>query len=344
MPTRYDLRGKLKRDALRCAFEALVRRHTALRTRFVKERGAVYGQLLPTSDDVTVASSSSSSTTTTTANAGATTTASTTSTTTTNSTTTTTTTTTATTTTTTSTAAAVAIAKTSSTTARANAVAPANDVEAWLHAAWREVELSELTSTGSESSSGGEDDADGSANIAARLVALEQLATSDASAPFLLSAGPPIRATLVRVRADWHVLLLTLHHIAGDGASFGVIERDLRLLYEAALSADQALLDTRVARRAERRRVARAALAPPPLRYVDYAHWQRSAVAPLLVDQLAYWRATLADDLSPIELPCDGAHPPKASFGAAAIDIVIDAPLADQLRALSSKHGTTLYV
>lgn len=271
MPTRYDLRGVLKRDALRCAFEELVRRHTALRMRFVHEHGSVHGELLPVLNEHVSPS-----------------------------------------------------------------VAHDDDREAWLRGAWREVELNE-EAVGGDSSGDEASDA-----LASRLVALEQLAKSDASAPFLLASGPPLRATLVRVRSDWHVLLLTLHHIAGDGASFVVIERELKQLYEAARSADSAMLDTRVARRAERRRVARAALPPVQHRYVDYAHWQRAALAPLLTDQLAYWQATLGDDLSPIELPYDGRHPPKASFAAAAIDIVIDTPLANQLRQLSTKHGTTM--
>jgi hypothetical protein len=176
----------------------------------------------------------------------------------------------------------------------------------------------------SSSSSSSSDDID---NVD---VAIEQRAQQAASYAFDLEAGPPVRATLLTVSAERHVLLLTLHHIAGDGASFGVIERDLKRLYETALRQPTLELAT--------------ALTPLDYQYIDYAHWQREAIAPLLADQLAYWRSMLADDLSPIELPYDRPHPATSAFRAASVDISIKPALAERLRHLARSAGATMFV
>lgn len=91
---------------------------------------------------------------------------------------------------------------------------------------------------------------------------------AEASRPFSLSAGPPIRALLVRRDSDDGAqrasFVLTAHHIVGDGASFRVIEAELKALYEAAV---RGALD--------------GALRPLKYDYVDYAHWQREAAGVL---------------------------------------------------------------
>jgi acyl carrier protein len=68
-------------------------------------------------------------------------------------------------------------------------------------------------------------------------------ACAEASAPFDLARGPLLRARLICLDARLHVLLLTLHHIAGDGVSFDIIERELKLLYEAKDDEMDSVLD-----------------------------------------------------------------------------------------------------
>ena len=62
---------------------------------------------------------------------------------------------------------------------------------------------------------------------------LRRLAAEEADAPFDLEHGPLIRGRLVRLAADDHVLLLTMHHIVSDGWSAGVLARELGTLYAA---------------------------------------------------------------------------------------------------------------
>ena len=93
---------------------------------------------------------------------------------------------------------------------------------------------------------------------ARREAALAALSEAEARQPFDLEAGPLLRATLARLAPDSHVLLVTLHHIIADGWSVRILLGELLELYEAA------------------RRGGTAKLAALPIRYADYAAWQRN--------------------------------------------------------------------
>ena len=115
----------------------------------------------------------------------------------------------------------------------------------------------------------------GEAELAAAL-------SSAARRGFDLSEEPPLRAHVFALGADEHVLLLLLHHIAGDGWSMRPLWRDLAAAYAARLSGGAPRL---------------AAL---PVQYADYALWQHgvlgaeSEAGSAIAGQLAYWRETLA--------------------------------------------------
>jgi amino acid adenylation domain-containing protein len=107
---------------------------------------------------------------------------------------------------------------------------------------------------------------------------IERLSAAAAARPFDLARAPLVRAMLIRASGSEHVLVLVLHHIACDGWSTGVLARDLGELY-AGLAAGR-----------------RAELPELPIQYADYAVWQRAqATAAERGEQLAYWRARLAD-------------------------------------------------
>ena len=73
------------------------------------------------------------------------------------------------------------------------------------------------------------------ADDASRLAAARGgFASSAASRLFDLSAdGPLLRATLLRLDAADHVLVLSMHHVASDGWSTGVVLRELTALYRS---------------------------------------------------------------------------------------------------------------
>ena len=62
-------------------------------------------------------------------------------------------------------------------------------------------------------------------------IEVERLASAEAALPFDLTTGPLLRATLLRLAAEEHMLLLTMHHIISDGWSMGVLVSEVGALY-----------------------------------------------------------------------------------------------------------------
>ncbi len=162
-----------------------------------------------------------------------------------------------------------------------------------------------------------------------------RLTQAEARRPFDLARGPLIRATLLRLAADEHVLLLTLHHIIADGWSVGILVRELSALYtafSAPLSAPS------------------APLSALPVQYADYTVWQREWLAEAgepehsaLQRHLAYWRKQL-QDLPTLELPLDHARPAGPTSRGATHSFTIPPALRDQLSALARREGVTLFM
>ncbi|HEV3051677.1 MAG TPA: amino acid adenylation domain-containing protein, partial [Longimicrobium sp.] len=156
---------------------------------------------------------------------------------------------------------------------------------------------------------------------------LRRLALDEAGAPFDLAHGPLIRGRLVRMAADDHALLLTMHHIVSDGWSMGVLHRELGALYAAFARGEP------------------DPLPPLPVQYADYAVWHRRWVeGPELAAQAEYWRATLSGAPELLELPTDRPRPARQDFAGASVSVELDEALTASLRTLSQRHGTTLYM
>jgi amino acid adenylation domain-containing protein len=156
---------------------------------------------------------------------------------------------------------------------------------------------------------------------------LRRLMADEAAAPFDLERGPLIRGRLIRLDADDHVLLLTMHHIVSDGWSAGVLVDELGRLYGAF-------------------REGRPDPLPPlPIQYADYAAWQRRWVeAEVLERQAGYWTRTLAGAPAVLELPADHPRPPRQDHAGDALRVAFDPELTAGLRALGRRHGTTLFM
>ncbi|MFJ7590597.1 amino acid adenylation domain-containing protein [Streptomyces sp. NPDC097617] len=152
------------------------------------------------------------------------------------------------------------------------------------------------------------------------------LAREEVRRPFDLAAGPLLRALLIRLGAEDHLLVLVVHHIATDGWSMGLLWQELSEGY-AALLADRPL--------------ARAAL---PLGYQAYARTQRDRFASGAMDgQLRWWEKSLAG-LEPLELPTDRPRPTRRSGDGASLDFTLDARLTERLRRIAEGGGATLFM
>ncbi|HVQ95878.1 MAG TPA: amino acid adenylation domain-containing protein, partial [Mycobacteriales bacterium] len=165
--------------------------------------------------------------------------------------------------------------------------------------------------------------AEAAEQVEARLV--EQVEAA-ATMPFDLAREWPVRARLLRLADDDHVLVVVFHHIACDAWSARVFVAELSALYRGLTGADQ------------------PPLPPLPVQYADYAAWQRQQLAgPALDRQLDYWRRQLAD-LAPTELPTDRPRPAIRDGQGATVPFRFPPGLAERVRAVASQHDVTVFV
>ncbi|MGH7592966.1 MAG: amino acid adenylation domain-containing protein [Gemmatimonadales bacterium] len=143
---------------------------------------------------------------------------------------------------------------------------------------------------------------------------------------FDLAAGPMLRATVVRLTDDDALLLLVTHHIAFDGASVGILMRELSAQYDAV------------------RHGTTAELPGLPIQVSDYACWERDAAPERAAASLDYWRDALDGAPGTISLPTD--HPRGAGpSGPGARHVTTFPPgLLNRIAALARAHDATPFM
>jgi amino acid adenylation domain-containing protein len=152
------------------------------------------------------------------------------------------------------------------------------------------------------------------------------LALAEARVPFDLSIVPLLRATLLHLDDQQHVLFLTMHHIISDGWSIGVLIQETTAIYEARMAGRP------------------SPLPPLPIQYADYAHWQRQQLAQgVFSDQVDYWKSQLAD-VPALALPTTYSRPAIQTSNGANIWFELPADVHQDLVALSQKQGATLFM
>ncbi|MFE7296902.1 amino acid adenylation domain-containing protein [Streptomyces sp. NPDC057579] len=140
--------------------------------------------------------------------------------------------------------------------------------------------------------------------------------------PFSLDHQLPVRAVLFTDGEREHVLLLVLHHIAGDGASMRPLAEDLSTAYDA-----------RLAGRAPD-------WVPLPVQYADYALWERELPA----DRVDFWTRELAGIPDQIELPTDRPRPAVASQRGGTVPFTVPAGLRDRIDSLGRDQGASAFM
>ncbi len=162
--------------------------------------------------------------------------------------------------------------------------------------------------------------------------AAEALAAEEADRPFELARGPLLRAALLRLGKEDHALLFTLHHIVSDAWSAGVLYHEVAALYTAF-------------REAGASRPGLRPLPDPAVQYADYAVWQRGWMRGEVLDEhLAFWRRQLAGAPAALDLPTDFPRRPLQTYATGEAPFTVDAPLAEELRALCQREGATLFM
>jgi len=145
--------------------------------------------------------------------------------------------------------------------------------------------------------------------------------------PFDLSADVMLRVGIITIGPTDHVLCMTMHHIACDGVSRGVLFDEVSALYNAFVS-DRP-----------------SPLAPLPVQYADYAAWQQGWLKGEGLDaELEFWRDELRGADLVADLPLDHERTMTPSSKGGRVPFVVPASVAHGLRGLGREERATLYM
>ncbi|MET0646491.1 MAG: condensation domain-containing protein [Pyrinomonadaceae bacterium] len=156
---------------------------------------------------------------------------------------------------------------------------------------------------------------------------LRRLADEYSQQPFDLERGPLVRATLLKVSAEEHYLVVVLHHIIGDAWSLGILMSELSALYHAFNAGRP------------------SPLAELPIQYADFAAWQREHLQDEMMQrQLRYWKEKLGDLPPALRLPTDHPRPSVLTHRGGAQCLELTERLTEGLNDLCRREGVTLFM
>ncbi|MBT2337374.1 AMP-binding protein, partial [Variovorax paradoxus] len=144
--------------------------------------------------------------------------------------------------------------------------------------------------------------------------------------PFDLTTGPLMRVGVIRLAPQTHVLVLVMHHIVSDGGSLHLLVGEFVAQYRARVRGEEVNLP------------------PLPIRYVDYAAWQRNWLEAGEKDrQLAYWTERLGTGNPVLQLGTDHSRRPSGHYTAARHGVDLPPELVQGLHKRTRAQGATLF-
>jgi amino acid adenylation domain-containing protein len=146
----------------------------------------------------------------------------------------------------------------------------------------------------------------------------------EVSHAFDLTTGPLVRVQIIRITADYHLVLWTAHHIVCDGWSGGLVVSELAAIYSALKEGRAPVLDE-------------------PLSFEKYALSARADTSEAR-DAVEYWRRQYAELPTPLDLPTDRPRPRVRSAAAATVKRTLDRTLQPYLKRLAGQQRTTQVV
>jgi amino acid adenylation domain-containing protein len=153
----------------------------------------------------------------------------------------------------------------------------------------------------------------------------ERITLEDARRKFSLSQGPLIRARLLQLENEHHVLLITVHHAIVDGWSIGMISRDLGAYYQAFLTNSE------------------PRLADLPVQFADFVIWQKESFENgSLQPQVAYWKKQLRG-LTPLAIAGDCPQTPCPTWDGKIVSQLLPRQMTDALAQVSLRQGATMF-
>ncbi|MCP4155817.1 MAG: AMP-binding protein, partial [bacterium] len=139
--------------------------------------------------------------------------------------------------------------------------------------------------------------------------------------PFDLTRPPLMRAEILQLEEEKHILLVDMHHIISDGISTALLRKDFLALYEGK------------------------ELPPLRIQYKDYAQWQNSRRQKKRIqNKKAYWLENFSDELPRLELPADYPRPAERSTVGGQIDIEITAGETEALHKITKSLDMTVFM
>ncbi|SHM86439.1 non-ribosomal peptide synthetase [Actinacidiphila paucisporea] len=161
---------------------------------------------------------------------------------------------------------------------------------------------------------------------------LDTAVAAEVAHAFDVSTEVPLRARLLRLGAEAHVLVLVVHHIAGDGWSLAPLVRDLGTAYRARAAGEE------------------PGWTELPVQYADYTLWQRELLGAeadpgsLAARQLDFWRTALAGAPDVLDLPYDRPRPAVTAYRGDAFGFTVDAGTHRALAGLAQARGCSLFM
>jgi len=155
----------------------------------------------------------------------------------------------------------------------------------------------------------------------------QRFALSESQSGFDLSQSPLLRANLLQLSDDNHILLLTMHHIISDGWSLGLLFNELAVLYQAYATGNQ------------------SPLPELSIQYADYSEWQRQFLQGDVLDALlSSWKERLDGAPPVMALPADRPRGAVIIHSGATQPFQLSFPTSEALRSLARREGATLFM
>ena len=150
---------------------------------------------------------------------------------------------------------------------------------------------------------------------------------ADAAAPFDLAADLMLRAHVLRLAPERHVLMFNMHHIASDGWSINLLTTEFVQAYRAFAEGGA------------------PQFVPPPIQYADFAHWQRNTLAAEVLEaETAYWRRQLQGVPQVHSLPLDKPRPVRQTYNGALLTRQVAPGTLASLKEFSRNRDATLFM
>ncbi len=160
---------------------------------------------------------------------------------------------------------------------------------------------------------------------AGRQSRIKTVLDQEAGTPFDLVAGPLFRVRILKLAADYHLMVTTAHHIVCDGWSFDVMMRDLSHVYTLYCEG-----------REDRR--------PLPMQITEYARWQqRQQESPEVREDLQYWLDQFAKSVPVLELPSDRPRPALKSYRGGRETRLLEREAYARIKEVGARRGATLF-